>query len=282
MKESQINALISLLEDPDKEIFSYVKEKLIELGPISLPMLEIAWESNFDSIIQERAELIIGEIQFNNSEVKLKNWIKSDHKDLLEAWLILSNYQYPDLDVSTISNKLDDLANQIKSEMKENDKPIEKVMKMNKVLFKYEKFKGNFRNYHSPENSFINDVLTTKKGNPLSISLLYIILSQKLNLPIRGVNLPKHFIAAYISDELTDIDPVQFYINPFSLGAIITRKDVEFFLTKENIKHHSQYFTACGNKEIIKRIVNNLLYSFSRQGKKEKTEEMFKFLRLFD
>ena len=111
---------------------------------------------------------------------------------------------------------------------------------------------------------------------------MYIILSQKLNLPIRGVNLPKHFIAAYISDELTDIDPVQFYINPFSLGAIITRKDVEFFLTKENIKHHSQYFTACGNKEIIKRIVNNLLYSFSRQGKKEKTEEMFKFLRLFD
>ena len=282
MSTTQIEALISLLEDPDKEIFHQVKEKLIEMGSLSLPMLEIAWESNFDSLIQERAEVIIGEIQFNSSKNKIKEWIKSDNKDLLNAWIILSKYQYPDLEISIVNEQIDQLVNQIKSEFKENDNAIEKVMKMNKVLFKYEKFKGNFRNYHSPENSFINDVLKIKKGNPLSLSLLYLILSEKLNLPIKGVNLPKHFIVAYISDEITDIDPVQFYVNPFSLGAIITRKDVEVFLTKENIKYHSYYFTTCGNKEIIKRIVNNLLYSFSRQGKKEKTEEMLEFLRLFD
>ena len=282
MNKSQIEALISLLEDPDKEIFRHVKEKLIELGPLSLPMLELAWESNFDSLIQERAENIIGEIQFKDSKNKIKDWIKSDKKDLLDAWLIISKYQYPDLDISIINKQVDVLVNQVSSEFKEGDKAIEKVMKMNKVLFKFEKFKGNFSNYHSPENSFINDVLKVKKGNPLSLSLLYLILSEKLKLPIMGVNLPKHFIVAYISDDITDIDPVQFYINPFSLGAIITRKDVESFLTKENIKHHSYYFTACGNKEIIKRIVNNLLFSFSRQGKKEKTEEMLEFLRLFD
>lgn len=282
MSTTQIEALISLLEDPDKEIFHQVKEKLIEMGSLSLPMLEIAWESNFDSLIQERAEVIIGEIQFNSSKNKIKEWIKSDNKDLLDAWIILSKYQYPDLEISIVNEQIDQLVNQIKSEFKENDNAIEKVMKMNKVLFKYEKFKGNFRNYHSPENSFINDVLKIKKGNPLSLSLLYLILSEKLNLPIKGVNLPKHFIVAYNSNEITDIDPVQFYVNPFSLGAIITRKDVEVFLTKENIKHHSYYFTTCGNKEIIKRIVNNLLYSFSRQGKKEKTEEMLEFLRLFD
>jgi regulator of sirC expression with transglutaminase-like and TPR domain len=282
MNKSQIEALISLLEDPDNEVFKHVKEKLIELGSISLPMLELAWESNFDSLIQERAEVIIGEIQFNDSKNKLQDWINSDKKDLLDAWIILSKYQYPDLDILIINQKINELANLINDEFKEEDKAIERVMKMNKVLFKFEKFKGNFRNYHSPENSFINDVLKIKKGNPLSLSMLYLILSKKLKLPIMGVNLPKHFIVAYISEDMTDIDPVQFYINPFSLGAIINRKDVELFLTKEKIKHHSYYFTTCGNKEIIKRIVNNLLYSFSRQGKKEKTQEMLEFLRLFD
>jgi regulator of sirC expression with transglutaminase-like and TPR domain len=282
MSKTEIKALISLLEDPDKEIFKHVKNKLLEIGTVSLPMLEQAWESNFDSIIQQRAELLIGEIQFNNSKNNIKKWIESKEKDLLEAWIILSKYQYPDIEISKINKQINDLSSKIENEFKAEDKAIEKIMKMNKVLFKYEKFKGNFKNYHAPENSFVNDVLKSRKGNPLSLSILYIILAQKLNLPIVGINLPKHFIIAYISNEITDIDPVQFYINPFSLGAIITRKDVESFLAKENIKYHSHYFTACGNKEIIKRIVNNLLYSFSRQGKKEKTEEILIFLQLFD
>ena len=106
MNKSQIEALISLLEDPDNEVFKHVKEKLIELGSISLPMLELAWESNFDSLIQERAEVIIGEIQFNDSKNKLQDWINSDKKDLLDAWIILSKYQYPDLDILIINQKI--------------------------------------------------------------------------------------------------------------------------------------------------------------------------------
>ncbi len=282
MNKKEVKALISLLEDPDKEIFMHVKEKLIDLGVITLPMLEKAWESNFDSITQERAENLISIIQLNDSKNKIKQWINSSKKDLLEAWIIISKNQYPDLNVLEIKEQIKNLSLKIKNEFKDEDKAMEKVMKMNKILFKHEKFKGNFKNYHSPENSFINDVLKTKKGNPLSLSILYLILAKNLKLSIVGVNLPKHFIIAYISEDIINSDPVQFYINPFSLGAIITRKDVESFLTKENIKHHSHYFTECGNKEIFKRIINNLLYSFSRQGKKEKTEEILQILNLFE
>ena len=97
MDKNEIHALISLLEDPDQDIYFQVRNKLVELGIEVIPDLENAWEMNFDSLMQSRAEQIIHEIQFNFTQSELKDWISSPEKDLLKAWLLLSHYQYPDL-----------------------------------------------------------------------------------------------------------------------------------------------------------------------------------------
>ena len=91
------------------------------------------------------------------------------------------------------------------------------------------------RNFHAPQNSFISDVLNDKKGNPLSLSLLYLIIAQKCKLPIKGVNLPKHFVIAYTHEELYE-EILQFYINPFSQGTILSRQDLERFCEKKKIR----------------------------------------------
>ena len=82
-----------------------------------------------------------------------------------------------------------------------------------------------------------NTILINKKGNPLSLSLIFLIIAQKCELPIQGVNLPKHFLIAYTHEELEIFlgDPVKFYINPFSQGTILSRHDIEQFLEKEKI-----------------------------------------------
>ncbi|MGC6429374.1 MAG: transglutaminase family protein [Flavobacteriales bacterium] len=282
MKIKEINALISLLEDPDHEIYAQVKGKLIEFGLKSIPYLEKAWELNFDSLVQVRSEQIIQEILFKKSKKDLSDWLESNKKDLFDGWLIITKYRYPDLDVEQIKKDLDDIQKKVSSELDQPLKSIQVVMKFNKVLFKYEKFRGNFKNYHSPKNSFINDVLNLKKGNPLSLSLIYIIIAQRLGIPIKGVNLPKHFILAFTSEDLTNIDPVEFYINPFSLGAIIDRKDVEHFLKKENIPLNSEYFDVCSHKMILKRLINNLLNSYTRKGNKNEVDKMLELLDLFN
>ena len=282
MKIKEINALISLLEDPDHEIYAHVKGKLIEFGLKSIPYLEKAWELNFDSLVQVRSEQIIQEIFFNKSKKDLSDWLESNKKDLFDGWLIITKYRYPDLDVQQIKKDLDDIQKKVSAELDQPLKSIQVVMKFNKVLFKYEKFRGNFKNYHSPKNSFINDVLNLKKGNPLSLSLVYLIIAQRLGIPIKGVNLPKHFILAFTSEDLTNIDPVEFYINPFSLGAIIDRRDVEHFLNKENIPLNSEYFDICSHKMIIKRLINNLLNSYTREGNKEEVDKMYELLNLFN
>lgn len=281
MDKNELNALISLLEDPDHDIYFQVRNKLVALGIEVIPDLENAWEVNFDSLMQSRAEQIIHEIQFNFTQAELKDWIASPEKDLLKAWLLLSRYQYPDLDLGTIALQIEQINKEVWMKLNDNLTSLEKTRLVNHMLFEVHGFKGNVRNFHAPQNSFISDVLSNKKGNPLSLSLLYLIIAQKCDLPIKGVNLPKHFVIAYTHEELYGGDPVKFYINPFSQGTILSRQDLESFVEKEKLELRTQFFTPCGNRSIIKRLLTNLLHSYSIQGNKEKAEEIQEFLQLF-
>ena len=281
MDKNEVHALIALLEDPDHDIYFQVRNKLVELSIEIIPDLENAWEMNFDSLMQNRAEQIIHEIQFNFTKNELKDWINSREKDLTKAWLLLSRHQYPDLDLNSVALKIEQLAKEVWVELNDNLTPLEKTRLINHILFKVHEFRGNVRNFHAPQNSFVSDILSTKKGNPLSLSVLYLIIAQKCGVPIQGVNLPRHFIIAYTHEDLHGGNHVKFYINPFSQGTILSRQDLERFVKKENLELKTAFFTPCSNRAIIKRLLTNLLHSYSIQGIKEKAEEIQELLQLF-
>ena len=282
MNKNELKALISLLEDPDHNIYFQVKNKLIELGIEVVPDLENTWEMNFDNLIQSRTEEIIHDIQLNFSLSELNDWIKSSEKDLLKAWLILSRYQYPDLDKEIIELQIEQLIKEIWIELNSNLTPLEKIKLINHILFEVNGYKGNIRNFYAPHNSYVNDVLNNKKGSPLSLSLLYLIIAQKCELPIKGINLPKHFIIAYINEEIYGADPIKFYLNPFSQGTILSRQDLERFLEKENLELKTIYFNPCDNKTIVKRLLANLLQSYYKIGNKQKAKEIKNFIQIFN
>lgn len=281
MNLKELNALISLLEDPDKEVFNTVKTRLVELGVEIVPKLEEAWVNNFDSIIQSRAEQIIHEIQFKETQENLKQWLENPKKNLLDAWFIVSKYQFNDIDEQFYRHKIFKLSKELKVEVDKHINDLEKVSAFNHIFFRKNGFKGNIKNFHSPENSYINCVLNNNRGNPLSLCMLYIIISEYINFPICGINMPKHFILGFEDESVINSDPIKFYINPFSNGTILNRQDLELFLKREQLKEESKYFTPCGNEAIIKRLINNLLHSYIFQGKKEKAQEMVTLLRLF-
>ena len=281
MNYKELNALISLLEDPDKEIFDSVKSRLVELGVEVLPEHESAWESNYDSLIQERSENIIYEIHFRDIVKSLKKWIQKKDKNLLEAWFIISKYQYPDIDEQFYRTKIYNLVSQINLEVEQTYSELEKISAFNRVFFTQNGFRGNTRNFQSPDNSFINTVIDKHMGNPLTLSMLYIIIAEKINLPICGVNMPKHFIIGFEDVNEINGDPIKFYINPFNKGAILNRQDLEVYLKREKLKEDSKYFTPCGNTTVIKRLLNNLFHSFTFQSKNEKAQEIITLIRLF-
>ena len=281
---NKILALIRLMEDPDEGVFEHVRDQLLKYGSDAIPFLENSWENeDYGLIFQSRVENLIHEIQFEEVQKQLISWVESPEKDLLRGAIIIAKYQYAGLDESAIHEVIQQLRRDIWLELNDNMTAFEKVKIFNKVYFGIYNFHGDAKNFHSPMNSFINTVIESRKGNPLSLCLIYSIVAQSLDLPIYGVNLPNHFILAYMDEngagqfmkEKNEYG-VLFYINPFSKGALLEAKDIEEFLRSLNLSQERSFFEPCSNSDILRRMLTNLISSFQQVGNAEKVEELTK------
>lgn len=281
MDQKELNALISLLDDPDEEIYNHIRERLLSLGYEVIPALEDAWEQSFDTLIQNRIENIIQKIQFSKVAGSLREWARHRSNDLLAGALLIARYQYPDLDESKIRKHIEQIKQDVWLELNNNLTALEKVRVINHIMFDVHNFSGNTTNYHAPQNSYINNVLESKKGNPLSLSILYTIIAQDLEIPIYGVNLPEHFVLAYrdeynIMSSFTHepTNDVLFYINPFSKGSVFGRKEIDAFLKQLKVTPQDSFYEPCSNIDMIKRLIRNLINSYEKLGYPHKIDEL--------
>ena len=277
MANTELQALISLLDDPDPKIFDEVKGKLISFGDDVIPFLENAWESSFDILLQNRIEDIIHHLQFENNKIELVNWKKSD-KDLIGGAIIIAKYQYPDLEEDKIRDYIKQITQDVWIELNENLTALEKVKVLNRMIFDVHGFYGNTKNINSPKNSYINNVIERKKGNPITLGILYLAICQKLDIPMHGVDVPAHFILTYTDDNKN----VLFYLNIFNKGAVFNSHDIDKFLEQLKIAPKDEYYIPCSNLTIIRRLVQHLIYTYDNLGYQDKRlelEELYSLLK---
>jgi regulator of sirC expression with transglutaminase-like and TPR domain len=281
---TEVNSLIRLLDDPDGEIFEHVHEKLLSYGSEAIDYLEQAWEQAFDPIQQERIANLVHEIQFDIVKKDLQLWHQGGAFDLLQGILIINRYQYPDLDEQKVINQIEAIKRDIWIQMMNEASPAEQVKLINHVFYSIYGFSGNTTNHQDPQNSYISQVLETKKGNQISLAIIYSIIAQKLDIPIYGVNLPQHFILAYLDDSLQSEfeGGILFYINAFNKGFIFGRRDVDMFLKQLNLKFDKQFYEPCSNTDIIKRVLRNLISAYEHLGSAEKVDELNKLLEIIE
>jgi regulator of sirC expression with transglutaminase-like and TPR domain len=288
MNKEKVNALISLLDDPNEEVFQTVEGELLKEQVDIVPELEKAWETTFDSAYQRRLENLIHTLQFKDIKSRLRQWISNPDEDLLFGAYLISKYQYPELRYEDINDKINQLRKDVWLELNDHLTALEKVRIINHILFDVHGFSRNNTNFMAPQNSFICDVLDTRKGNPISLSVIYSVIAQRLGIPIYGVNLPKNFILAYM-DEAADLSTTEkdqgssvlFYVNPINKGAVLGRKEIEFFIQQQKMEPRTSYFLPCPNHEIVQRILNNLLYALESNGQTEKADEVQELLSMF-
>lgn len=288
MQGSQnISALINLLDDPDQKIFDQISQELLNLGEAAVPFLEDAWENSFNAILQNRIEQVLHQIQFQGIVKGLQAWKKTERHSLIEGAILIAKYQYADLDEEYIHSFIEQLTQDIWLELNGNLTALEKASVFNKIFFEINGFGGNKKNFHSPKNSFINNVLETRKGSPISLSLLYIEVASRLKIPVYGVNLPEHFVLAYTHlpiqfyDEVKP-DDVLFYINPFNKGTIFQRKDIDSFLEQLKLEKEPDFYLPCDNLTLIKRILRNLIFTYNKSGYLDKEAEIKHLLDILE
>src|SRR6201986_27994 len=277
---TEVTSLIRLLDDPDSEIFDHVHQKLLSYGPEAIGYLESAWEQAFDPIQQERIANLVHEIQFGIVKEELKLWYQGGALDLLQGIITINKDQYPDLDEQKLINQIESIKRDIWLQMIYDSSPSEQIKLINHVFYNIHGFSGNTSNHQDPQNSYLSQVLETKKGNHISLAIIYSIIAQKLDIPVYGVNLPQHFILAYV-DETMESEfegGILFYINAFNRGLIFGRRDVDMFLKQLNLKAEKQFYEPCSNADIIRRILRNLISAYENSGSTEKVTELNELL----
>ena len=284
MKTSRLKALVNLLDDPDHLVFNTVKNELLKTKTDIIPILEEKWEQSYDELFQERIGNLIQDVQFKETRSLLKKWIDSESNDLLEGFLIIDRFQYPDINRAVILQKIEKINKTVWLELNNSLTMLEKATILNHFLYSVHSFSVNHAHPKSPQNCYINQILQTKRGNPVSISLLYTILARRLGLPAQLTDFPKNPLVAIIDSDISQKvhsevpgSKVLFYINPSNKGSVASRKEVEYYLKKNEYIPCKKYTEPKKDQLFIKRLIESLRDSYLSQGftdKKIKTDSL--------
>lgn len=176
------------------------------------------------------------------------------------ALLIAAEFDDGSFSIGGYLKRLDHLAERFETAYDDTTSLGISVSSLNDFIHREEGFKGNVTSYYAPGNSFLNRVIDTRYGIPITLALIHIAIGQRLGLPVSGINFPGHFLVKYGSDKRLIVDP-------FS-GRFLSEPDCATLLrqiagSRAVVKPH--YFESAENKAVLLRILDNLKKIFWRE-----------------
>jgi len=195
---------------------------------------------------------------------------KESSIDLAKAALTLAQDEYPALNVTPYLDQIASLARRVSERISVGRDPIATVAALNGVLFEEEDFKGNSEDYYDPRNSFLNEVLDRRMGIPITLSILYLEVARRADIPMVGIGLPGHFIVGLVSPGRT------IYVDPFHQGQLMTVKDCAARVAKifdGQMAFTPEHLEPVDKRGILFRLLTNLknIYMESRSFAKGHT-----------
>ena len=174
--------------------------------------------------------------------------------DLPRAALKLAReVAYPDLDVAGYLRRLDELAGVARTAVSPHTSILTQTEKLAVFLFEEQQFQGNLPFYFDPRNSFLNDVLDRRLGIPITLSVLFIAIAQKMGLPVHGVGMPGHFITALRYGEQ------DYYFDPYHEGKRLTVQECANLVRQTTgFEFREEWLAPTGSRDILIRMLNNL------------------------
>lgn len=195
---------------------------------------------------------------------------RSTEFELDRAALQIARIEYPDLDAAAAIAELDRHAFAIAERAGDLSDGRRFVEVASQYLFGEAGFRGNQEDYYNPDNSCLNRVLETKRGIPITLSVIYIEVARRLAKKVRGVGLPGHFIVRY------DDFNYAAWIDPFHGGTVLTLEDCCRLAQVDEIEIKA--LNAVDNRHVATRMLNNLRGIYFAQKNAEKALEVLDLL----
>lgn len=179
--------------------------------------------------------------------------------DLAKASLYLAQAEYPDLEPQAYLAALDAIAAEIEARLPIERYPLKVIQTISRYLFDTLGLKGNQKNYYDPDNSFLHLVLDRKLGIPISLSIVYLAIAERLNFPMQGVGLPGHFLIR------PEFEHAGIFVDPYNHGEILFEADCQQRLDEaysQKFKLDPAWLAPVSNKQILARMLNNLKFIY--------------------
>ena len=273
LTESQKSALIRLLDDDDDQVYQTIRSKLLSYGEEASEWLRPHLLSG-DPVLRRHAQEIVDHLARQNTDTEFLSFClkQGEEFDIEKGIWLLTKTQYPNTNSAAYGALLDSYATDLREKITLDDDAETILATINELLFDRLGFSGNEDNYYDPDNSYLNRVLDRRTGNPISLSMVYMMIGRRLRLPIAGIGLPGHFVCRYQTS--TD----EFYIDVFNRGKLLSKNDCIKYLVHTNHSLEEGYLSPVSSRRILLRICANLHQIYAQLEWPEEINRLQRYL----
>jgi hypothetical protein len=281
---SEIKALFTLIDDPDRNIYTTVSDKLIDYGKDIIPNLESLWEDTTNLEVQERIKSIIHKVNYKEVCSKLNEWVNEENPSILKGAIHLASYNYANLDEQIIRKTIKSIYQSCWLELNNYLTPLEQINIVNSIFYNMYKFKGFDIEENKTAHYFINEVIDTRHGNNYSLGLLYQSLCDMLDIPVYAIQLPRQYLLAYFdtvydfhNSEKQGVQKILFYIDANN-GMIYSKNDIDAYIKKYNLIVNKNSFNPLTNKQIVIKQIEALMKVYEMEKNTDRVYELQQIL----
>ena len=216
---AQQDALAFLLDDSSPRVRQGLLDQFARYGPESVAFLQ-RLARHPDRQLAGHASWFLRELKFADPVSEFRTFIQSLNYELETGALLLSRTVNPGLDVGACCAQLDALGARCRQLIAEPATAREKCRVLNRVLFHEHGLHGNTDHYADPLNSFLDQVLARRKGIPISLSIVYLLVAERAGLHLEPVGLSGHFLVGCYDEA------APFFVDPFNAGMFLNAGQV--------------------------------------------------------
>ena len=275
---AEISALIRLLSDDNETIQAAVERRLAALGQSVIPAL---WQARAGASgsVRERIDTLLSHLSERAGKaLAFLDWRSltegADEVSLEEGTALIARSNYPKLNWAHYQRRLDQMADDLSIKLTGISDATETVSILAEYLFHEQDFKGPERSDYDPDDSYMNQVIDRRRGLPISLSVLCLLIGGRIGLPLYGIGLPGHFIVALRTDGTETL------FDPYHKGQQVTRERCEQLLIQNQYQKTDAFFEPYTNRMMLVRMLGNLRNFYQQSQDRERLSVVTQYFNL--
>jgi len=275
LDDTRAEALFALLDDPSPTVQQALAAEIMRYGEEAWALLRRA-ERSASTERSKAAAKLMDSMGLQNPSATFQRFIRSFQYELETGSLLLERTEDPTLEGNAYTDLLDAMAARVRELTMLPCTPMERCRTLNRVFFHEYGFRGDVEDYYNPANSFLSTVLRRRKGIPISLSILYLLVAERSGFELEPIGLPYRFMVGCF------LQRQPFFIDPFEHGTIRSPEEVMHFLRKHGVSPRTEMLMPTPIGEVLCRCCRNLARQYKSIGQEESARTYQEFVEEFE